>query len=323
MLAAGLLVSENRDALVDDDLVRLRQRAVAATLRGKIDDDRTGRHAVDHLLRDENRRLFSWYQRGGDDHVAPGDDPQHHFPLAPVERLVLRLRIAPLVLGIASVERHLHETRAQALHLLLDGRPYVVRFHFRAQPTGSGDRLQAGNAGANDEDFGGGEGAGGRHQHRKHPGQRVGREQHSFVSSDGCHGRQRVHALRPGDPRHELHRQCRGAGLRDRADRVGRSERIGEADHRLAGPQQGELRWNGPNLQDDVGGREDFGPCGHLRAGLHVSGIGKSRWCSGPLLDDHVEAGFFQEGDARRNQRDPGFPRPGLFRSSHSHGTPV
>ena len=58
-----------------------------------------------------------------------------------------------------------------------------------------------------------------------------------------------------------------------------------------------------------------------VRAGLHVCGIGKSRCRSGPLLDDHVEAGFLQEGDARRNQRDPGFPRPGLSRNSHSHGT--
>src|SRR6185295_13813147 len=49
--------AENRDALVHDDLIGPGERAVAAALGGKIDDDRTRRHTIDHLLGHEDWRL--------------------------------------------------------------------------------------------------------------------------------------------------------------------------------------------------------------------------------------------------------------------------
>ena len=84
--------------------------AIASTISVVIEDRRA-------LAGDECRR---------DDDVAGGDDLQHHLALAPVERLVLRLGVAALVLGVGRLERQLDEPRAKALHLLLDRRPHVV-----------------------------------------------------------------------------------------------------------------------------------------------------------------------------------------------------
>ena len=62
--------SENRDAVVHDDLVRPGQLAVAAALRREIDDDRAGRHGFDHLGRERIGARLPGNQRGRDDDVA-------------------------------------------------------------------------------------------------------------------------------------------------------------------------------------------------------------------------------------------------------------
>ena len=151
-------------------------------------------------------------QRRGDDDVAAGDDLQHHLALPPVERFVLRLGVAALVLGVRRLERQLDELRAEALDLLLDRRADVVGLDLGAEPPRGGDRLQAGDAGADDEDARGGDRAGRGHQHREHARQRVGGEQHALVAGDRRHRRERVHALRARDARHQLHREQRRAG---------------------------------------------------------------------------------------------------------------
>jgi hypothetical protein len=52
------------------------------------------------------------------------------------------------------------------LHLLLDGGPHVEGRDDAAEAAGGRDRLQAGDAGAEDEHLGRRDRAGGRHQHR-------------------------------------------------------------------------------------------------------------------------------------------------------------
>ena len=59
-------------------------------------------------------------------------------------------------------------------------------------------------------------------------------EEHPLVARDRRHRRQRVHALGARDARHQLHREQRRAGRGDLLDGIGRAERIGEADDRLA-----------------------------------------------------------------------------------------
>ena len=94
-----------------------------------------------------------------------------------------------------------------------------------------------------------------------------------------------------------------------RADRVRRSP-SGSAKPITVCPDRssGRLGRNGSHLQDDVGGREDVGSRGDLRAGLLVGGVGKSGGSAGVLLDDHVEAGFFQ-----RARRPPESTRPAFL----------
>ena len=48
--------------------------AIAAALGGKIDDDRTGRHAFDHFGSDQHGRFLAGNHGGGNDDVAFGDD---------------------------------------------------------------------------------------------------------------------------------------------------------------------------------------------------------------------------------------------------------
>ena len=85
-----------------------------------------------------------------------------------------RGRVAPRVLGPADVQSQLDERRAQALDLLLDHRPGVEGGDDGAQPAGGRDRLQARDPGAQHEHLGGGDGAGGGHEHREEPGQPLG-----------------------------------------------------------------------------------------------------------------------------------------------------
>ena len=63
-----------------------------------------------------------------------GDDLEHHLALAAVERLVLGLGVAALVLGVGRLERQLDEPRAEALDLFLDRRPHVVGLDLGAEP---------------------------------------------------------------------------------------------------------------------------------------------------------------------------------------------
>ena len=52
-------------------------------------------------------------ERGGDDDVAGRHDLDHHLALAAVERLVLGLGVAALVLRVRGLERQLDEPRAR------------------------------------------------------------------------------------------------------------------------------------------------------------------------------------------------------------------
>ena len=257
---------ENRHAVRDDDLVGLGQLAVAAALGRQIDDHRSGRHALHHLPGDQHRRALAGNRRGGDDDVAAGDDFGHHLALAAVERLVLRLGVAALVLGVAGFKRQLDELRADALHLLLGGGPHVVGLHRRAEPPRGGDRLQPRHAGADDEHARGLDGAGRGGEHGKHARQVAGGQQHGLVAGHGRHRRQRVHALRARDARHQLHRQRRDAARRQRRGQRRLAQRIEKGDDGLPRARERKVgvarrrAWRrDADAQQQLGTRHDVG----------------------------------------------------------------
>ncbi len=92
---------------------------------------------------DQHGRFLAGDHRGRDDDVALGDDLAQQLALALVERFVLGPGVAAGVLGVLGLDGQLDEPAAQALDLLLGGRPHVVGRGDRAQPPRRGDRLQA------------------------------------------------------------------------------------------------------------------------------------------------------------------------------------
>jgi hypothetical protein len=122
------------------------------------------------------------------------------------------------------------EFRAEAFDLLLGRRPHVGRGDDGAEAARGGDRLQAGDAGAHDENLGGRHRAGRRHHHRQRPAEFGGRVDHGAVAGEIGLARQHVHPLRAGDARQELHGEGDDAGLRHGAQRRLVAVRVHDGD---------------------------------------------------------------------------------------------
>src|SRR5205823_10596114 len=114
--------------------------------------------------------------------------------------------------------------------------------------------------------------------------------------------------------------KCGDARLGQRADTLGRAERIGEADRSLAPAQPRRISRHGANLQENVGGSVDGIARRVRRSGLLVRGGRETRGDSGILLDDHVEACFLQCRGCRWNQRNAVLARERLSRNAYFHG---
>src|SRR5262245_30834877 len=166
----GVGQPDDRHTIMDHDVARSRQRAIAAALDREIDDDRAGLHGLDHLLGHEHRCRAAGDQGGGDDHVLALDVLRHQGGLA---LLILARQLA----GVAGGRRSIGETfdedefRPEALNLLAGGGPHVGGRHDRAETAGGSDGLEPGDAGTHDEDTGGRNGTGGGHHHRKGAGE--------------------------------------------------------------------------------------------------------------------------------------------------------
>ena len=130
-----------------------------------------GAHRLDHVGADEARRRAAGNQRGGDDDVLFGDMRGDEVGLL---RLVgVRHFLCVAARGFSLLELLVldgDEFRPERLDLLLGRRAHVGRGDHRAQAPAGGDRLQAGDADAHDEQLGGRDRAGGGHHHRQAPG---------------------------------------------------------------------------------------------------------------------------------------------------------
>ncbi len=195
----------DRHAVVLDDLTRDGHLAVAAGLGGEIDDDRARAHALDRA-RGYELRGRTTRNRGGRDHDVEVGNPLLERRL--LLRLLLGRELARVAAGrLLRANAEVEERRAEALHLLGDGRAHVERRDDRAEPPRGRDRLQAGDAGADDERPHRRDRPGGGHEHREEARHAVGGEHDRLVAGDRRLRREGVHRLRARDPRDRLHRE--------------------------------------------------------------------------------------------------------------------
>ncbi|GBD46430.1 hypothetical protein HRbin41_01257 [bacterium HR41] len=145
-----------------DGLARLCELAVAAGLGGEVDDDRPGRHAPDRVLDDQKRRSAAGNGCGRDHRVHPGYRVGEQLALPLLLLFGERSRVAALRFGVLDPQVDLEEARSQRLDLLADSCANVVAENDRAEAAGGGDRLQAGDTGAEHEHLGGADRAGRR-----------------------------------------------------------------------------------------------------------------------------------------------------------------
>ena len=135
--------------------------------------------------------------------------------------------------------------------------------------------------------------------------------QHALVAGDGGHRRQRVHALRARDARHELHREQPSTPAAASA-RMASGAPSGSAKPITTCPlpKPARVRRDRPHLQHDVGRREHGVARRDRRARLLVGRRRKSRCDAGVVLDEDVEAALLQAPRRRtesgRRRRSPG-----------------
>ena len=245
--------------------------------------------------------------------------------LAPVERFILRFRVAAGVLRLACLERKLDESCPKALNLLFDRRPNVVGLDARAKAACGRDGLQPGDAGADDENARGGHRSCRGIEHGKHSRQCVGRKKNCFVPCDRRHRRERIHALRSRDSRNELHGEERGAAVGDLLRRTGGRQRFCESDDDLATMKKREvcgswtwIRTNGPDLGHDVRGKR-VGTRSDADLFGRIGGVGKARGFAGRLFDDEVDAKLAESGNDSWNDRDAPLTRECFSRDAEFH----
>ncbi|MDQ7087573.1 MAG: hypothetical protein Q9Q13_06825 [Acidobacteriota bacterium] len=284
------------------DLVRTGQFAVPAPFGGQVDDDRGGTHLPHHLFGDQHRGLLAGNGRGRDHDLALGDDPGHHLALPAVEFFTEFLGVTALVFGGGGLQLQLDELPTEALHLFLDRGADIVGMDHCAQALGGGDRLESGDAGADDEDMGRREGAGRGHFHGEQPGQGVGRQQHRLVARHHRLGREDVHALGAGDAGEEFEAEERDAAAGEGLDPFGMRQRVGQADDDLTRVHQLQVLVTGRRIRTRRADLED-----HLAVGEELR----------PVFDDggaffgvvlvrvagrHAGAAFHADLDARLEQ---------------------
>ena len=203
--------ADDFDAVLDDRLAGLRQLAVAAGLGGEVDDHRARLHAAHRVGGDQERRRAARDRGGGDDDVlfvrVLGERVAHLRVLLVGERA----RVAALALRVGD-EVEFQRPAAERGDLLPGGAADVEAGDDRAEALRRGDRLQPGDAGAQDQHFGRRHGARGGGHHPEEAARLTGGDQHRRVARGGGLRGERVHRLGARRPRDRLHREAGDAG---------------------------------------------------------------------------------------------------------------
>ena len=311
--------TDDRRIAPHDRLAGLRHLAVAAPVSSHVDDNGTRTHVIDHLCGDEDRRLATGDGRRRDDHVGGRHDTGERL-------LLLSLLLGGQLTGIATRslggDAEVNEGRAEALCLLLGCGPDVVGAHIGTETTGRGDGLEAGNTNTHDEHLCGRDGARSRHEHREELRQALGGQESSSVARHGCLRAERVHRLRPADPRQQVKAHRRGVlGRQDLQglDRLGRLEEA-EHEHPVGVPVRLIDGW-GVDLDDHASTVHRRGCVwGNAGAGVDERLVREGRLIAGARLDDNVPALGNQLLGNLRDQSDTALAGARLCRDGKNHG---
>ncbi len=252
-------------------------------------------------------------KRGGDDHVEALDRVGQRLLLLGALVVGQLTRVAALAGGL---DAEVQPLGAQRLDLLGRLGPHVVAGGLRAEPARGGQRLQPGDADAQDEHLGRRDRARRRHQHGVEPRRVVGAQQRGLVARDVGLRAQRVHRLRARDPRDRLHREGRRTGAGDRLQAVGVAARVEEPDQRRARAQVAQLPLGRRrDLDDDLGapGVAD------RRAGVGEERVGDQRGLPGPALHHDLMTLRDELFHDLGHQRDPPLARDRLLRDTDPH----
>jgi hypothetical protein len=215
--------------------------------------------------------------------------------------------------------RH-QELGAEALHLLLHGRPHVERRDHGTEPARRGDGLQPGHTRAEHEQLGGRDGPGRRDEHRHQLPVLGGGHQDRLVPGDRAHGREHVHHLGTGDPGKLVEAEAGQLGPCELLDHigVGEGEQHPDQDGSILGRR--DLTLGTPHHQHDVGLAPQRTCVGHDgRPGLGEGFVGVRGRRAGIVFDAHVVPLFDQALHDIGGQRHPRLDRATLFWYGDDH----
>ena len=213
------------------------------------------------------------------------------------------------------------EFRPERLDLLLGRRAHVGRGDDRAQAPAGGDRLQARDADAHDEEPRRGDRAGGRHHHRKRPAIFGRAVDHCAIAAQIGLARQHVHDLSARDPRQKLHGEGCDPSFGHRLDFLTMAIRVHRRDDERAMFDQAKLRRAWPaNLEHQIRAERFLGRDEPRARGLIV-GVRKASLGASAMLD----CDFGSEPDKFLGRLggccDAGFAGVRFRRNSNQHET--
>ncbi|MPL99903.1 hypothetical protein SDC9_46124 [bioreactor metagenome] len=320
-----VVVADDRDAVLRDDLLaRHGQVTVAATFRRKVDDDRAALHRRDHVGEPQLRRIAARDQRRGDDDVHVGGKLAELLQLCFAELGARGRGIATCrgaVLGLF-LEIEIDEFGAHRFDLLGHFGTHVEGIGDRAKRGGRADRGQTRDAGADDQHLGRRHLARRRHLTGEEAAEVVRGLHHGAIARDVRHRAERVHLLRPRDPRHHVHRDEVRAGFLRQFKAIGVLAGVEERDHRLPLAQPavflvGDQR---AHLDDEIDlGEELRHGRDHGDPGLAIGLIREAGGVARPGLDETGMPQFLQLQRGIGGHRDARFPLERLSRSADLH----
>ena len=137
--------------------------------------------------------------------------------------------------------RELDKAATQALHLFFCRRPEIVRRSHCTQPPGGRNRLQSRDTGANHKYPRGcnRSRSGGKHGENSRKG--ISRDQDSFITADGSHGRKCVHALCARGSRHQFNGKRSHTGAGDLLKDLHRTKRPQKSNQDLPAAHQWKI----------------------------------------------------------------------------------
>ncbi len=237
-------------------------------------------------------------------------------------RLLLRGQLRRVAAArLRPLDAEIEEGGAEALDLLPHRRPDVEARDDCSEPPRRRDRLQAGDAGAEDEHLRRRDRPCGGHQQREEPWQPVGGGDDRLVARDGALRRECVHRLRTRDPRDRFHREGDDAALGEPLDPGRIAERGEEADEDDPRRELCNLVGRGPGDADDgLRARQQLAAVDDVGAGGRVVGVREPGGRARASLDCDREARRGQAPDRVGHERHPALAGAGFFRDCDPHG---